>query len=132
MWLARSRDQGVTWTTWEIANDSAVTYFPYLVARGDGQLAASWFTGTGDALRATMAYIEVAGDRQPRVARAPSFQPEAYQAGFGADSTPTPSAAGEYLGMSFLKDGSLGVAVPIQHPGGRRMGFAFRRYEVRP
>ena len=131
MWLARSRDQGQTWTTWEVAHDSAVTYFPYLVARGDGQLAASWFTGTGDALHATVAYIETTGERPPRVARAPSFRPEAYQAGFGPDTTPTPTAAGEYLGMSFLQDGSLAVAVPIQHAAGKRMGFAFRRYEVR-
>lgn len=131
VWLARSRDQGATWTTWEVANDSAVTYFPYLIARGNGQLAASWFTGTGDALRATVAYVETAGDGSPRVARAPSFQPEAFQQGFPPDTATVRSAAGEYLGMSFLRDGSLGVAVPIQHPAAQRLGVAFRRYAVR-
>ncbi|MBL8981927.1 MAG: exo-alpha-sialidase [Gemmatimonadetes bacterium] len=130
VWLARSRDQGATWTTWEVAHDSAVTYFPYLIARGNGQLAASWFTGTGDALRATVAYIETAGDGAPRVARAPSFQPEAFQQGFPPDTATVRSAAGEYLGMSFLRDGSLGVAVPIQHPAAQRLGVAFRRYAV--
>lgn len=130
IWLSRSRDLGATWTTWEIARDSAVTYFPYLIARGDGQLAASWFTGTGNAVVATVAYIETAGDGAPRVARAPSFPPEAFQQGFPPDTATVRSAAGEYLGMSFLRDGSLGVAVPIQHPAAQRLGFAFRRYTI--
>jgi hypothetical protein len=98
-----------------VAHDSAVTYFPYLIARGDGQLAASWFTGTGNATVASVAYIETAGEGAPRVARAPAFQPEAFQAGMPPDTATSRSAAGEYLGMSFLADGSLGVAVPIQH-----------------
>ncbi|MBK8246809.1 MAG: hypothetical protein IPK85_05355 [Gemmatimonadetes bacterium] len=130
VWLARSRDMGATWTTWEIARDSAVTHFPYLIARGDGQLAASWFTGTGNALVATVAYIETAGDGTPRVARAPAFQPEAFQQGFPPDTATVRSAAGEYLGMTFLSDGSLGLAVPIQHPAAQRLGFAFRRYTI--
>ncbi|MBK6487164.1 MAG: exo-alpha-sialidase [Gemmatimonadetes bacterium] len=131
MWLARSRDQGATWTTWEIARDSAVTYFPYLIARGDGQLAATWFTGMGDSLTASVAWIESAGDSAPRVARASVFRPEAFEGGFPPDTATVRSAAGEYLGMSFLQDGSLGVAVPIQHPAAKRLGFGFRRYEVR-
>ena len=131
VWLARSRDQGATWSTWEVAHDSAVTYFPYLIARGDGQLASSWITGTGDELVASVAYIETAGDGAPRVARAPAFQPEAFQAGMPPDTATSRSAAGEYLGMSFLADGSLGVAVPIQHAAAKRAGFAFRRYAVR-
>jgi photosystem II stability/assembly factor-like uncharacterized protein len=131
MWLARSRDQATSWTTWEIAHDSAVTYFPYLIARGDGQLAASWVTGAGNTLRATVAYIETAGDGAPRIVRAPSFLPDAFEAGFPPDTTPARSAAGEYLGMTFLTDGGLGVAVPIQHPAAGRVGFAFRRYEIR-
>lgn len=131
VWLARSRDRGATWSTWEIAHDSAVTYFPYLVARGDGQLAASWFTGTGNETHASIAYIETAGESAPRVARAPSFQPEAFQQGMPPDTVTTRSAAGEYLGMSFLADGSLAVAVPIQHAAAQRAGFAFRRYAIR-
>lgn len=131
--LARSRDQGATWTTWEVARDSAVTYFPYLVARGDGQLAATWFTGVGNALVASVAYIDIAStDTVPRVGRAPSFQPEAFEPGFPPDTVSVRAAAGEYLGMSFLKDGSLGVAVPIQHAAAGRVGFAFRRYAVTP
>lgn len=130
-WLARSRDLGATWTTWQVTADSGVTYFPYLVARGDGQLAASWFTGTGDALVASVAYIETDDDDSPRVHRAPSFAPEAFQPGVPPDTVPRRTAAGEYLGMTFLKDGSIGVAVPVQHPTAQRLGFAFRRYEVR-
>jgi hypothetical protein len=130
VWLARSRDRGATWNTWEVAHDSAVTYFPYLIARGDGQLAASWFTGTGDALVASVAYIETAGDGTPRIARAAPFRPEAFQPGMPPDTATTRSAAGEYLGMSFLADGSVGVAVPIQHPAAQRLGFAFRRYTI--
>lgn len=131
VWLARSRDRGATWSTWEVAHDSAVTYFPYLIARGNGQLAASWFTGTGVAMVASVAYIETAGDAAPRVARAASFQVEAFQAEMPPDTTTSRSAAGEYLGMSFLADGSLGVAAPIQHAAAQRLGFAFRRYVVR-
>ncbi len=131
-WLARSRDLGATWTTWEIARDSAVTYFPYLIARGDGQLAATWFTGVGDSTMASVAWIEVSADSAPpRVLRARSFAPEAFQQGMPPDTAARRSAAGEYLGMSFLNDGSLGVAVPVQHMAAKREGFAFRRYEVR-
>ena len=132
VWLARSRDLGATWTTWEVARDSAVTYYPYLIARGDGQLAASWFTGTGDATVASVALLDVAGDAAPRVLRAPSFAPEAFQPGVPPDAAGRRSSAGEYLGLAFLRDGSLGVAVPIQHPAAQRLGVAFRRYARRP
>jgi hypothetical protein len=45
IWLARSTDQGATWTTWRLRESPEVEYFPYLVARGRGELAATWFSG---------------------------------------------------------------------------------------
>src|SRR4030042_525392 len=45
IWLARSADQGAPWTTWRLTESPEVAYYPYLVARGDGELAATWFSG---------------------------------------------------------------------------------------
>jgi len=42
--LARSDDRGATWTTSTVAETAAPAFFPYVVARGRGELAATWFT----------------------------------------------------------------------------------------
>ena len=44
--LARSADRGATWTGWLVAPSAVQTFFPYLVAREDGDLAATWFSAT--------------------------------------------------------------------------------------
>jgi hypothetical protein len=131
LWLARSRDRGATWTTWQIAEADSTPYFPYLVARGDGELAASWFSGHGDSLRANIARITVpADDASPLVAVAPSFQPESFAIpGFGP---PGGDTAGEYLPIVFLPDGSLGLVTPIQNLAAERVGFSWRRYASQP
>ena len=67
VWLARSLDLGVTWQVWRIAESEgdALSYYPYLVARGPGELAATWFTGTGDSLVWQLCKIRV-GDHSAR------------------------------------------------------------------
>src|SRR5207245_5678296 len=36
---------------------------------------------------------------------------------------------GEYLGMTFLQDGGLGVTTPIQNPSANRLGFTWWRFD---
>ena len=131
LWLARSKDRGANWTTWKGVEADSTPYFPYLVARGDGELAASWFSGHGDSLRANAARITMQpGDSAPLVRLAPSFQPESFTIpGRGPRSGDT---AGEYLPLVFLPDGSIGLVAPIQNLAAERVGFSWRRYATTP
>jgi hypothetical protein len=128
VWLGQSTDQGATWRSWTIANSASIPYYPYLIARGAGELAATWLTGQGADLRANVARIRVATDSSPPVvARAPAFPYESFMLpGFGADGVREP--AGEYLPMVFLPDGSLGLVTPLQHAAANRLGFTWRRF----
>jgi hypothetical protein len=131
VWLGRSLDRAASWTTWKIAETEAVPYYPYLIARGKGVLAASWITGKGAAMRANLARVEVGPDATPNVALAPPFEFESFMlAGFG-DPT-AHDAAGEYLPVVFLPDGSIGMATPIQNAPANRLGFQWRRYTLAP
>ncbi len=125
--LARSLDQGATWTTWRLAKAGAMTYYPYLIARGRGELAASWVSGKADSLRANFARIMVADSGAPTMVAAEPFAFESFQLpGFGFPSVR--DAAGEYLPVVFLADGSIGIVTPIQNAAARRLGFGWRRY----
>ena len=129
--LARSVDQGATWTTWRLASGGAMTYFPYLVARGRGELAASWVSGKGASLRANVARIVVPDSGAPVMTAAEPFEFESFVLpGFGEPSQR--DAAGEYLPVVFLPDGSIGIVTPIQNLPDRRMGFGWRRYRASP
>ena len=78
--LARSADMGATWRVWTVVEDVQPLYFPYLVARGTGRLAATWFSGTGDSLRANVAALEGQADGSaPHVLRAPPFVPDTWR-----------------------------------------------------
>lgn len=132
LWLARSRDQGATWTSWQIATSDAVAYFPYLIARGRGELAASWFTGKGDSVSAHLAHLRVPTDSAPpAIALAPPFQLEAFAAR-EPGQPPVRDTAGEYFGLTFMGDGSIGLATTIQNPVSKRLGFLWRRYRLSP
>lgn len=128
LWLARSTDRGATWKKWKLADTPAMPYYPYLVARGHGDLAVSWFSGKGDSLHANVGRITVAADSTaPVFLQAPPFQIESFVLpGFGPPTAR--DAAGEYLPLVFLGDGSIGVVAPIQHPAANRLGFSWRRY----
>lgn len=127
--LARSVDQGATWTRWALAKDDDLAYFPYLVARGPGELAATWFTGTGEALSAHVSLIQVpeSGEGELAVLRSKPFQPDAWlEGGDSPDRTP----AGEYLPVAFLSGGGLAVASPVQDSRRDRFGFSWWTIEA--
>ena len=128
--VAVSRDVGATWTKWKIADTPAIPYYPYLVAQSRGELVASWLTGKGNGLRANLAQITVLADSQPpRVALAPSFAFESFMLpGFGSPTDH--DAAGEYLPVIWLPDGSIGIVTPIQNVAAKRTGFMWRRYRL--
>lgn len=123
--LARSRDYGRTWQTWSISNRKFLEFFPYLTSGGRGRLAATWFRGPPDSLTAHVAVIEVPIDRrQLTVIEAAEFQPEIWNRYQGKDHR---STGGEYLALTFLRDGTIGLVTPIQNPALKRFGFSFSR-----
>src|SRR6266536_262122 len=63
VWLARSADRGGTWTSWRVVSSRTRSYYPYLVARGHGDLAATWFSGVGDDIEWHAARLQVRDDR---------------------------------------------------------------------
>jgi hypothetical protein len=133
VWLARSIDQGATWTTWRLAESPEVAYFPYLIARGAGELAATWFSGWTGSWQAHAARIDVGeGGDPPRVVEAPPFKPDSWQSNrVWPEDPPTPDPAGEYLALSFLRNGGLVVVSPIQNTREKRFGFSLWKVEER-
>jgi hypothetical protein len=133
VWLARSTDRGATWHSWRIVESSARCFYPYLVARGDGELAATWHSGKGDTLRWQAAIIRMGhGTAAPRVVQSPVLELETFNWG---DST-HPSGvrrepAGEYLPVTFLRNGGIAVVTPVQDPRAHRVGFTYWRFELR-
>jgi hypothetical protein len=121
VWLGRSSDHGTTWTTEQLVKGGALAYFPYLVARGRGELAATWFSGSGETMRAHVVSIDAAQGR-PRVVAEDTFVPDIWTL---KDSRER-DTAGEYLALAFLGDGTLGIVAPIQDRQANRLGFAFR------
>jgi hypothetical protein len=131
LWLARSADLGSTWNTWKIGESDATPYYPYLIARGRGDLAASWFSGKGDSLRAHVARIRVSPDTAgPAIVVAEPFRIESWVLPGLGDSTAR-DPAGEYLPVIFTTDGSLGLVAPLQNAPAGRFGFSWRRYTTR-
>lgn len=126
LWLARSADHGLTWATWRLAAGGPARFFPYLVARGAGELAASWFTlDAQERLRAHVGLISVDEAGAARLAEAAPFEPDTWS--LAAEGPPRPDAGGEYLALLFLADGGLAVATPVQNARAQRLGFALRR-----
>ncbi len=124
LWLGRSLDQGQSWESWPVVSGERPLFYPYLTARGPGELAAAWFAGSGDDVTATVATFDLHEAGPPTVRRAPAFAVESW------NLTGDPAArntGGEYLPVVFLGDGDLGVVAPIQHPPGGRQGFAWYR-----
>ncbi|MCG6927794.1 MAG: glycoside hydrolase [Acidobacteria bacterium] len=128
--LARSVDQGESWTRWVVAADEEVAFFPYLVARGSGELAATWFSGRGESLSAHAALIQVPRPEHDELRVLPSepFQPDSW---LESGDSPTRDPAGEYLPVAFLSGGGLGVVSPVQDAPGNRFGFTWWKLEVR-
>ena len=128
--MARSNDLGATWESWTVANDGAMAFFPYLVARGPGELGATWFTGSGDGMTANVALIRLPSTEgsDPSVLRAEPFQPDSWR---DTEEERTREPAGEYLPVIFLKNGGLAVVSPVQDKAGDRYGFTWWKVEAR-
>jgi hypothetical protein len=131
--LARSDDRGATWNTFTVAETASPAFFPYAVARGDGQLAATWFTASSNDrtdLQWFVASIEGASSGVPRViVSAP--QPVDAQRPRGKDGPLFNDTAGEYVPVAFLRDGSIAVATTVQRRPEKRLGFTWWRFEKR-
>ncbi len=128
--LARSLDRGASWREWTVATFDLPAYFPYLIARGDGELAATWFVGGGDDMTAQVAVIlmpQAGGAEEPVVVRAQPFQPDVWAEREGVRQR---DPGGEYLPILFLAEGGLAVAAPVQDLAGDRFGFTFWRLEL--
>jgi hypothetical protein len=111
LWLARSPNQGKTWTNWHIVERDEVSYYPYLIARGRGELAATWSSGKDDTLQAHVAAIHVGhGKAPPQVIESQPFQTEIWN----RDPLVHRATAGEYIPIIFLRAGGLGVVTTIQ------------------
>ena len=134
LWLARSLDQGANWTNWHIIDKDELSYYPYLTARGDGELAATWSTGEGDALLAHVARINIGdGKALPQVVEAQPFQTETWSRAFELRPGESPHrvTAGEYIPVIFLRAGGLGVVTTIQNPPQSRVGFRWWKFTRR-
>jgi hypothetical protein len=127
--LAQSRDHGASWEEWVVATDDEIAYFPYLVARGPGELAATWFSGGGETMAVQVAMFQVpdSEDSEPQVLLSKPFQPDIWQE--RADQK-IRDPGGEYVPVAFLKDGGLAVATPVQDLHGGRFGFSYWRVEA--
>jgi len=123
--LARSVDSGASWDTWTVGEETATAYFPYAVARGSGEVAATWFVGSGDALRVRLVAVRVpeAATSPLEVWRSEPFGIDAWQEVDEPEPARTP--AGEYVPVVFLPGGGLGVATPIQDRPRDRWGFSW-------
>ncbi len=121
--LARSRDRGETWTTWTVFEGEEPSYFPYLVARGPGELAATWFAGSGETLGVHVGRIRVAEEGELSVDLSQRLAIDAWDE--RREPAPNRTPAGEYVPVVFLADGRLGVVTPIQDLAHDRWGFSW-------
>jgi len=127
LWLARSPDHGETWTSWHIVERDELSFFPYLIARGHSELAATWSSGKGDSLQAHVATIHVGdGKTPPQVTESQPFQTEVW--GWHTEHRTT---AGEYIPVIFLRAGGLGVVTTIQNRREKRLGFKWWKFVER-
>jgi hypothetical protein len=130
IWLGRSSDNGATWSKWQIARDENSAFYPYLVARRSGELAATWFSSAeGMSVRvAVIEFGEAGSDAQPHVAMS---EPLRFESWMEVDGEWARDTAGEYVPVVYLRDGDLGVVTPLQDARTDRFGFTWWRFELR-
>jgi len=132
VWLAKSLDRGATWSKWRVAEyeGDTLSYFPYLTARGAGELAATWFSGAGESLHWQVCKIQT-GDLSapPQLIRSAQLRTDSWRANWVSGGGPVRSTAGEYLPVLFLRNGDLAVVTPIQNKEMNHYGFSFWRFK---
>jgi hypothetical protein len=101
------------------------SYFPYLIAGGRGELAATWSSGKDDTLQAHVAKIDVRGSKAlPQVIEAKPFQIDVWSRVLEEHPTPVHrTTGGEYIPVVFLRSGSLGVVTTIANRPEKRLGI---------
>ena len=116
---------------WRVSEIDALSFFPYLTAKGPGELAATWFSGAGEALEWHVARVEV-GVREdlPRILQVSGLKTDSWILG-SQSSVPVRDTAGEYLSVLFLRNDDLAVVSPIQNPETKRYVFSFWRLRER-
>ena len=124
LWLARSRDRGDNWTSWHMDKGADVLYFPYLIARGQGELAGTWFSGVGEKLQAHVGLFEVGDGNTPRMIQSRPIRLNAWR-------DDVRDTGGEYLAVTFLRPGGLAMVSPIQNQRAQQRGFSWWKIEVR-
>lgn len=129
LWLARSTNKGETWASWKVASGDDIAYYPYVVAQRHGELAATWFSGDGEATLSHIARIDASGKAAPKLVEAPSFHPETWQPGAKPEDPPLRDAhaGGEYMPITFLKAGGFAVVSSIIDLKAQRFGFTWWR-----
>jgi len=131
VWLARSADRGVTWRQWRVSETTDLAHFSYLIARGKGELAATWFTGSRETLQWHAARIDVGdGEAPPRVMESAALRTDSWEPPDRPGNPAVRDTAGEYLGITFLRDGGFAVVSPIQDVLNWRFGFSWWRFEA--
>lgn len=129
VWLARSTDRAATWEQWRLAETTDLAHYPYLIARGRGELAATWFTGAAETLHWRVVQIDIR-DGRPRIRESLPLRSDSWEPPDRPGDPPIRDTAGEYLGLTFLRDGGLAVVSPIQDPMKWRFGFSWWRFEA--
>lgn len=118
--LGYSKNQGKNWEEWIIAESDKELFFPYLIAREEGELAATWFSKTKqeDDLEAHVGYINLK-DAIPSIRMTPALELECFRRN-------KYDTGGEYFPIIFLKDGSLAIVNTIQNDKDNRFGFKWQ------
>jgi hypothetical protein len=133
LWLGRSGDRGQHWSKWLLGQTDALLYYPYLTARGNGELAATWYSGVGQNLHWEAGRIRFSRqEEEPHMMRSSLLSTDSW---YGADehgNAPGRDTAGEYTGNLILSDGDLAVVTPIQNAAEKRFGFGFWRFKANP
>jgi hypothetical protein len=125
--LARSGDRGANWSTSTVVDTAAPAFFPYLVARRDGELAATWFTASKKDMSDLQWYVARV-DGPVIISAAQSLESRRPRGGGDVLFNDT---AGEYLALAFLRDGGLAVVTPIQNRAEKRVGFTWWKFDAR-
>ena len=122
LWLGCSKNRGRTWQSSRVVTGEDPLYYPYLAARGHGELAATWFSGFGENLLGHVALIDTRGRSQPLVRIADPLQLDCW---YLQGESQLPDSGGEYFPVVFLSGGTLCIVTPIQNYLENRFGFSW-------